>query len=178
VDWNNGDVTVTHSAGTLGLLTFAGAGDGYSFDSAIRLPAPATKTGTSYTVVSTDSSLIFNASGTFTLTLPTASSFTGRIMVLKSIVNQTLVSASANVGPINSATAGTAILPAVAGQYCMLQSDGTNWITMDNAGIIGPSSSVDGDLLMFSGTTGSLVADGGFKATHVGAELHRICGGM
>ena len=49
---------------------------------------------------------------------------------VKNIQAQTVVSASANVKPIGSNTAGTAILAATAGKFATLVSDGTNWIIM------------------------------------------------
>jgi len=85
---------------------------------------------TNYSMTATDSSLIFNGAGSITLTLQAASSYTGRILYVKTIAAQTVVSASSNVVPVNSATAGTAILAAVAGRWAVLQSDGTNWVIM------------------------------------------------
>jgi len=94
---------------------------------------PATKTGTSYTVGATDSSLILNPSGAFTLTLPTASTNPGRWLHLKLIAAQTVVSASSNVVPLAGGAAGTAILAATAGKWAALQSDGSAWqIMMSN----------------------------------------------
>lgn len=90
--------------------------------------APTTLTGTSGTA--TSASQIINASGTFTLTLPTATGNSGRWIYVKSIAAQAVNSASSNVVPLGSATAGTAILTNTAGKYAWLQSDGTNWITM------------------------------------------------
>jgi hypothetical protein len=51
-------------------------------------------------------------------------------VVIKTIAAQTVVSASSNVVPANSATAGTAILAASAGAWALLVSDGTNWVIM------------------------------------------------
>jgi hypothetical protein len=43
----------------------------------------------------------------------------------------TVISASSNVKPANSGTAGTAILAATAGAWAMLVcEDGTNWVVM------------------------------------------------
>jgi len=42
------------------------------------------------------------------------------------------VSASSNVKPIGTNTAGTAILPATAGTWCTLVSDGSHWIIMQS----------------------------------------------
>jgi len=95
----------------------------------ISLNKPSTIT-TSYTLTTTDSSLICNGSASITLTLPTASSYPGRMLYVKTIKAYTVVSASSNVAPLNSSTPGTAILSATAGKWALLQSDGTNWVIM------------------------------------------------
>ena len=92
--------------------------------------APTTVTTSTYTVNDGDSSIICNPSGALTITLPAASSYSGRWLHLKNIQNLTVTSASSNVVAINSATAGTAILAGTAGKWCTLQSDGTNWVIM------------------------------------------------
>jgi len=90
--------------------------------------APVTKT-TDFTVAATEVWLINNKSGsTCTVTLPTASSWTGRVLHFQNYQAQTLVSASSNVVPLAGGAATTAILSAVAGANCTLVSDGTNWI--------------------------------------------------
>jgi hypothetical protein len=77
---------------------------------------------------------INNKSGsTCTVTLPTASLWPGRYLTFKNMQAQTLVSASSNVVPIDSTSAGTAILLAVAGNWATMVSDGTNWIIMQQA---------------------------------------------
>ena len=48
---------------------------------------------------------------------------------VKNFTAQALNSASSNVVPLTSATAGTAIL-ATTDRWALLQSDGTNWIIM------------------------------------------------
>ena len=70
---------------------------------------------------------------TCTVTLPTASLWPGRYLTFKNLQAQTLVSASSNVAPIDSTTAGTAILLAVVGNWATMVSDGTNWIIMQQA---------------------------------------------
>jgi lysophospholipase L1-like esterase len=98
----------------------------------VATSAPSTKTA-NYTVdsgASKDSSLIFNGAGSLTVTLPTASSFSGRVIRIKTITAQTVVSASSNVVPLAGGAAGTAILAATAGKWADLQSDGSNWIIM------------------------------------------------
>ena len=89
----------------------------------------ATITGTSYTVGATDYLLICNNSATLTITLPTASSYTGRVLKLVKYNTSSIVSASSNVG---SLTAGTAqntffVSNALAGRWCEIISNGTVW---------------------------------------------------
>ena len=95
--------------------------------------APITKMA-DFTVANGEIWYINNKSGsTCTVTLPAASSWTGRTLTFKNMQAQTLVSASSNVVPIDSTTAGTAILLAVVGNWATMVSDGTNWIIMQQA---------------------------------------------
>jgi hypothetical protein len=95
--------------------------------------APVTKTA-DFTVSNGDIWYINNKSGsTCTVTLPAASSWTGRSLTFKNMQAQTLVSASSNVVPIDSTSAGTAILLAVVGNWATMVSDGTNWVIMQAA---------------------------------------------
>ena len=95
--------------------------------------APVTKTA-DFSLAATENWVINNKSGsTCTVTLPAASSWTGRSVVFKNMQAQTLVSASSNVVPIDSTTAGTAILLNVVGNWATMVSDGTNWIIMQAA---------------------------------------------
>jgi hypothetical protein len=95
--------------------------------------APVTKTA-DFTVADNEAWLINNKSGsTCTVTLPTASAWTGRTLTFKNMQAQTLVSASSNVVPIDSTSAGTAILLAVVGNWATMVSDGTNWVIMQQA---------------------------------------------
>jgi hypothetical protein len=96
----------------------------------MTLGTPVTKTA-DFTVATTENYLINNKAGaTCTVTLPTASSFTGREITIKTVQAQTVVSASSNVVPLAGGAAGTAILAATAGKWAKLVSDGTNWIIM------------------------------------------------
>ena len=77
---------------------------------------------------------INNKSGsTCVVTLPTPSSYVGRQITFKNLQAQSVDSASSNVVPIDSTSAGTAILLAVAGNWATMVSDGTNWIIMQQA---------------------------------------------
>ena len=95
--------------------------------------APVTKTA-DFTVADNETWLINNKSGsTCTVTLPTASAWSGRELTFKNLQPQTLVSASSNVVLIDGTVAGTAILLAVVGNWATMVSDGTNWVIMQQA---------------------------------------------
>jgi len=90
--------------------------------------APVTKT-TDFTVANGDIWYINNKSGsTCTVTLPTPSTNTGRVLYFQNYQVQTLVSASSNVVPLAGGAAGTSILLASSGDSATLVSDGTNWL--------------------------------------------------
>ena len=99
-------------------------------DEILTTNAPSVVTASTYTVTAQDSSLIFNTSDTHTLTLPSAVAWPGRILVLKNIAAYAINSATSNVAPVTSVTAGTAIIAATAGKVVKLQSDGTIWQVM------------------------------------------------
>jgi C4-dicarboxylate-specific signal transduction histidine kinase len=84
--------------------------------------------------VGSSSWYINNKSGsTCVATLPTPSSYVGRQITIKNMQAQLVNSASSNVVPIGSTTAGTAILLAVVGNWATMVSDGTNWVIMQQA---------------------------------------------
>ena len=91
--------------------------------------APATKTA-SFTLADTENWVICNGTGSITITFPSAASWTGREVMIKTIAAFTVVSASSNIVPLIGGVAGTAILAATAGKWATLVSDGTNWIVM------------------------------------------------
>ena len=95
--------------------------------------APVTKTA-DFTVVDGEIWYINNKSGsTCVVTLPAAASWSGRQLCFKNMQAQLLNSASSNVVPIDSTTAGTAILLNVVGNWATMVSDGTNWVIMQAA---------------------------------------------
>ena len=99
----------------------------------VTTSAIVTKTA-DFTLASTENWVINNKSGsTCTVTLPAASSWSGRAVTFKNLQAQTLVSASSNVVPIDSTTAGTAILLASIGNWATIVSDSTNWVIMQAA---------------------------------------------
>jgi len=90
--------------------------------------APVTKTA-DFAVASTENWVINNKTGsTCTVTLPTASSWTGRVLHFQNYQAQTVVSASSNVVPLAGGSAGTSILLASTGDSATLVSNGTNWL--------------------------------------------------
>jgi hypothetical protein len=124
----NSYITKTQLRGDVGIGT-ASPKNKLDIVGSLGRGAPVTKT-TDFTVAATENWLIMNGTATITITLPTASDWTGRELMIKNIAAFTVVSASSNVKPIDTNTAATAILPATAGSWCTLVSDGTNWVTM------------------------------------------------
>lgn len=94
-----------------------------------ELLSPITKTA-SFTLGNGEDMVVCNGSASITVTLPAASSYTGRRIRLKTRAAFTVVSASSNVKPLDTDTAATAILAATAGKWAELVSDGSNWIVM------------------------------------------------
>jgi hypothetical protein len=100
----------------------------------LGLGAPVTKTA-DFTLAATENYIINNKAGSACVaTLPTASSWTGRIIKMKTIQAQAINSASSNVVPLAGGAAGTVIVTGTAGRWVELVSDGTNWVAM--AGVI------------------------------------------
>jgi hypothetical protein len=90
--------------------------------------APVTQTA-NFTVAATDVWSINNKSGsTCTVTLPTPSTNSGRVLYFQNYQAQALVSASSNVVPLAGGAAATSILLASSGDSATLVSDGTNWL--------------------------------------------------
>lgn len=92
--------------------------------------APISVTTSTYTVGATDNYITANLAGIVTLTLPAAASFNGRILKIRTVTANTVVSASSNVVPLVGGAAGTAILAATAGKWAELVSDGAVWQIM------------------------------------------------
>ena len=110
-------------------MTFSGTVNVFvTFPSEIVSTAPVTVTTSTYTVGTTDVWIINNYAGTMTVTLPTAASYSGRVLNFQNYQAYTVVSASSNVVPIGGGSASTAILNAIVGDQCTLVSNGTNWV--------------------------------------------------
>jgi uncharacterized membrane protein len=98
----------------------------------IALSVPVKVSATSYTVTSTDASVIFDTTANCNIVMPAAATYPGRILYVKTIAARTINSTSASIKPIDSNTAANNILTNVAGKFAMLQSDGNNWVIMMN----------------------------------------------
>jgi hypothetical protein len=94
--------------------------------------APVSTDATAYVMTNDVSTtwLICDETATTTITLPAASSWSGRELTIKNITAFAVNSNASNVLPIGSNTAGTAILSATAGSWALLVSNGTNWVIM------------------------------------------------
>jgi hypothetical protein len=121
-------INVVHPSGTVNNIVNDDSGN-VTVGGAIASKAPSTINAATYSMLSTDSSLIFTTTSN-TLTLLSAASYSGRILYVKNVTANSVTSATSNVVPLGSTAAGTAILSASAGKFAMLQSDGTNWIIM------------------------------------------------
>jgi hypothetical protein len=105
---------------------------------------PVTKTS-DFALGNTENWIIHNKSGsTCTVTLPAASQWAGREVMLHSTQPQALVSASSDVVPITGGAAGTAILPAIAGHWATLVSDTVNWVITERGRSGGTLSVAEG----------------------------------
>lgn len=121
--------TIFSSSNSGSAVTFSGTVNVFvTYPSEIVSTAPVTVTTSTYTVGTTDVWIINNYAGTMTVTLPTAASYSGRVLNLQNYQAYTVVSASSNVVPIGGGSASTAILNASVGDQCVLVSNGANWV--------------------------------------------------
>jgi len=90
---------------------------------------PAVTKTASFTVGVDDYAFVCNAGSEITVTLPSASASPGRHLRFKNISVHAVVSASSNVVPIYTATPGASLLLGGPGKFCLLISDGTNWVS-------------------------------------------------
>ena len=119
--WINGTVSATSFEGDGSRLTNLNTGGS----------APITVTTTPYQMDDNRRFLIVNNSaGPTTILLPNHPLSIGRVIKIKTIQAQSVISMTPIVVPLNSETPGTAILSGVAGKWAELVSDGTNWVIM------------------------------------------------
>jgi hypothetical protein len=101
--------------------------DLFTRSNAIILTPAQTVSSLAYVVADTDAALRFTDNDCV-LTLPPRAN--GRVLLLSTVTANAVVSGENNVVPLGSTVAGSAILAATAGKFAMLQSDGTNWLTL------------------------------------------------
>ena len=136
-----GDLLYANTTTTLAKLHAGSAGQVLTSNGANSVPTWSTLTGTApvtktanFVLGNAETWVINNKSGsTCTVTMPAASSWTGRQVTFKNMQPQLLVSASSNVVPIDSTTPGTSILLDVVGNWATMVSDGVNWVIMQAA---------------------------------------------
>ena len=87
-------------------------------------------TASTYSVNTTDATIVVNHAGISTLTFPLASVYMGRSILIKTVTANTVVSATANIIPLIGGSASTAILAGTAGKWAIVQSDGKSWQIM------------------------------------------------
>jgi hypothetical protein len=108
-------------------ITSSGGGGGGSSTAPVTVAS-------NYTIADTDAWIINNKTGSaLILTFPSASAWSGRVITVKNMQAQLVNSASSNIVPLDSTSAGTAILLAVVGNWATMVSDGTNWVIMQAA---------------------------------------------
>lgn len=130
-NWNSGDYWRLYSVvtGTETVTSYTDYRQPAEYLGANIRDKPVTKTA-AFTVAANENEIICNGSASITATLPDATTQPGRKIRLKTRAAFTVVSASSNVKPLDTDTAGTAILAATAGKWAELVSDGANWIIM------------------------------------------------
>ncbi len=92
----------------------------------LRRRAPVAKTA-SFTLADNEHWINCTGTASIAVSLPDAATNLGREVMIKNLAAFTVVSASANVIPLLGGAATTAILPATAGKFVTLVSNGTAW---------------------------------------------------
>jgi len=98
----------------------------------VAVTAPVTKTA-DFTLATTENWVINNKTSACVVTLPTASSFTGRTVTFQNYTAFTLASNASNVVPLGGGAASTPILAGTVGKWATLVSNGTSWVVMQAA---------------------------------------------
>lgn len=115
--------------GTSTVTSYTDAREMGRFSATRRQNGPVIKTS-SFTLADTDDYVVCNGTASITITLPSATGWLGRRVVIKTIAAFTVVSANSDVKPLGTNTAGTAILAATAGKWAEIVSDGSDWVVM------------------------------------------------
>ena len=93
---------------------------------------PITKTQ-NFTVSALQNWLIVNGTSIITVNLPGVSNFSGREIMIKNIAAFAVISNATNVIGLNNNQTTNSILPAIAGSWCVLVSNGSKWVKMSGS---------------------------------------------
>lgn len=92
----------------------------------LELKAPSVQV-TSYSLLTTDSNVLFNISGSSTATLPTAVGVAGKIYIITSLGSAAVLTINTSGGQTIGGHASGALKMGSANDNLMIQSDGANW---------------------------------------------------
>lgn len=127
--WGSGAPTVSLAQGSIYLRTdgmpYVNV-NGTTTYSPLAMTTYATNSAGTYNVSTTDFTIVQTTAGS-TYTLPTASSYTGRMLHITTQFAGAIISNASNVVQAIGGTS-TAILAATAGKWATLQSNGANWV--------------------------------------------------
>ncbi len=161
INWNNGDVTVTHSANA---LAFAGASSGYTFDASLSIgTANALTAGTIELGAASDTTLSRSAAGI----LAVEGVDQVNLSASQTLTNKTLTSPVINTGTIGTSLAPTsndgAALGSTSNQFSDLFLAEGGVINWDNGDV---SITQTGNVLAFAGASSGYTWDAGLVVGH------------
>ncbi len=136
---DNATVTVGNGTTTGNLFIGGNVGIGsastnnkISISGSFSRGAPVIKTS-SFTLADTENFVICNSTSPIIVTIPLAVTYLGREFTIKSVNTGIVYAMGANVSPIASLTPTANIMPAGAGKWATLVSNGSHWVVMANA---------------------------------------------
>lgn len=104
----------------------------------VALP-PTVVTTSPYAVTELDQTIVANRSGASVgLSLPSAVDNTGRVLRIKATQPQLVESLGSDVVPLRGGAAQSSILPPVTGAWAVLQSNGANWVVVEQSELVSP----------------------------------------
>lgn len=89
---------------------------------------PTVQTVDNYVVGPADVAVVINRASTTTVVLPLGSAYPGRRLRMATRQAQLVLSSQSNIVPLTGGSPSNSILPATAGKWIDLESDGTNWL--------------------------------------------------
>ncbi len=135
----------------------------------VTVTPPTTVTVGYYALTPEDTVIIANCAFGSGLEFPEAIQNPGRVIHVKTIIDQVVSSVQNDIVPLEGGAAGSDILSALVGQWAIIKSDGTNWV------IIASNAPSAGTGFIFTSVPGATytLADNvsGLSATGTGLEL-------